>query len=188
MRIQANTIRPGNVIEHEGKQCAVIKIDLILPGKGNAFIAVEMRDLRTGTKTQERWRTADTVERLETHERPCQFLYAEEDRYTFMDNETYDQFVLDGSTVGGQGAFLQNDIEVKVMTVDGTPVGLEMPSRVTMEVVEAEPVVKGQTASSSYKPALLENGVRVMVPPHIRVGARIVVNPNDQSYVERAKG
>jgi len=100
MRIQANTIRPGNVIEHDGKQCVVIKIDLILPGKGNAFIAVEMRDLKTGVKTQERWRTADSVERLTTEERPCQFLYAEADSFTFMDNETYDQFSLDRETVG----------------------------------------------------------------------------------------
>ena len=187
MRIQANTIRPGNVIEHDSKQCVVIKIDLILPGKGNAFIAVEMRDLKTGVKTQERWRTADSVERLTTDERPCQFLYAEADGYTFMDNETYDQFSLDAAMVGDGAPFLQDGLEVKVLTVEGSPVSIELPTRIALEVVEAEPVVKGQTASSSYKPALLENGVKVMVPPHIKMGARIVVNPNDLSYVERAK-
>ena len=112
MRIQANTIRPGNVIEHDGKQCVVIKIDLILPGKGNAFIAVEMRDLKTGVKTQERWRTADSVERLTTDERACQFLYAEADGYTFMDQETYDQFSLDAGMIGDGAPFLQDGLEV----------------------------------------------------------------------------
>ena len=165
----------------------LLKIDLILPGKGNAFIAVEMRDLKTGVKTQERWRTADSVERLTTDERRCQFLYAEGESYIFMDGETYEQFALDGAVIGEGAAFLRDDVEVKVLTVEGAPVGVELPTRIALEVVEAEPVVKGQTASSSYKPALLENGVRVMVPPHIRIGARIVVNPNDLSYVERAK-
>ena len=187
MKINANTIRPGNVIEHEGKQWAVLKIQLIQPGKGGAFIQVEMRDVRTGIKTNERWRTQDTVEKLTTEEKECQFLFAEGDILTFMDNETYEQFTLNRDMVGDAADFLQDGMAVTVNTVEGSPIGIELPATVTMEVVEADPVVKGQTASSSYKPAVLENGVRVMVPPHITAGTRIVVNPSDRSYIERAK-
>jgi elongation factor P len=187
MKINANLIRPGNILEHEGKQWSVHKIQLVQPGKGGAFIHVEMRDVRTGTKTNERWRTADTVEKLTTEEKTCQFLYAEGDSYTFMDNETYDQFLLPRDMIGDIADFLMNEIQITLDTIDGSPVGIRLPASVTMVVAEADPVVKGQTASSSYKPAVLENGVRVMVPPHIQAGTRIVVNPTERTYMERAK-
>lgn len=187
MKIQANTIRPGFIIEHQGKQWAVLKIQLIQPGKGGAFIQVEMRDIRTGIKTNERWRTADSVEKLMVEERECTFLFAEGDNLTFMDSETFDQFTLPRDVMGDQALFLQDGMAVTVDFVEGSPVSVTLPTTVVMEVVEADPVVKGQTAASSYKPAKLENGVRVMVPPFVEQGTRIVVNTTDNTYVERAK-
>jgi elongation factor P len=187
MKIQANTIRPGFVIEHDGKRWSVIRIQLIQPGKGGAFIQVEMRDVKTGVKSNQRWRTQDTVERLTVDERECTYLYAEGDMLTFMDSETYDQFPLSKELVGEQITFLQENMPVTVDLIEGAPVSVHLPQTVTMRITEADPVVRGQTASSSYKPALLENGARVLVPPHIEAGTRIVVNTADGSYVERAK-
>ncbi len=188
MKIQANTIRPGMVIEHNGRQWSILKIQLIQPGKGGAFIQVEMRDLESGNKTNERWRTADTVEKLMVEERDCQYLFAEGDMLTFMDNETYEQFGLPRDAVGDAAAFLQDGMQVQVESIEGKPVSCTLPLTVIMTVTECEPVVKGQTASSSYKPGLLENGLRVMIPPFVGAGDRIVVNTTDCSYVERAKG
>ncbi len=187
MKIQANTIRPGFVIETDGKLWSVSRIQLIQPGKGGAFIQVEMRDIKTGVKSNQRWRTQDTVERLTVDERECTYLYAEGDMLTFMDSETYDQIPLPKDLVGDQGVFLQENMAVTVDLIEGRPVAVHLPATVTMRIVEADPVVRGQTASSSYKPALLDNGSRVMVPPHIEAGTRIVVNTEDGSYVERAK-
>jgi elongation factor P len=187
MKVNANTLRPGHVIEHDGKRLSVIKYDLILPGKGNAFIAVEMRDVLTGTKTNARFRTGDTVERLTTEERQVQFLYAEGDHFMFMDNESFEQFTVERDMIGEPAAFLQEGMTVTLNSVEGSPIGVQLPSQVTMTVTEADPVVKGQTASSSYKPAILENGIKVMVPPHIQTGTRIVVNPIEREYLERAK-
>jgi len=187
MKVQANTVRPGNVIEHEGRRWIVINYELITPGKGNAFIAIEMRDVQTGTKTNARFRTADTVERLLTDSRECQFLFEDGANLVFMDNETFDQFMVPKELVGEPAVFLQEGMNVIVTLVEGSPIGVEMPKSVTLEVTEADPVVKGQTASSSYKPAVLENGVRIMVPPHITTGTRVVVNPVDRTYMERAK-
>lgn len=188
MKIQANTIRPGMVLDHNGKQWSVLKIQLIQPGKGGAFIQVEMRDLSSGNKTNERWRTADTVEKLMVEERDCQYLFAEGDLLTFMDKETYDQFTLPKDAVGDPAAFLQDGMDVIVESIEGKPVSCTLPQTVIMEVVEADAVVKGQTASSSYKPGVLANGVRVLIPPFVAAGDRIVVNTADATYVERAKG
>lgn len=187
MKVQANTLRPGHAIEHQGKQYVVTKYDLILPGKGNSFIAVDMRDVRTGIKTNERFRTQETVEKLTTEERVCTMLFADGDQVTLMDSETYDQFTIDKDMAGTATAFLIDGMEVSIDTVEGAPVGIRLPQHVTLEVVEADAVVKGQTASSSYKPAVLENGVKTMVPPHIETGTRIVIATVDSSYVERAK-
>ena len=187
MKIQANTMRPGMVIEHGGKQWTVLKIQLLQPGKGGAFIQVEMRDLATGTKSQDRWRTADSVERLEVRGHDCQFLFKDGDMYTFMDSTTYDQFQVSGELIGEKAGFLQDSMEVEVNFIEGKPVSVSLPTNVTFEITEADPVVKGQTASSSYKPAVLENGMKVMVPPFIEAGTRIVVNTDDGTYVERAK-
>jgi elongation factor P len=187
MKISANQIRPGNVLEHNGKLWGVLKIQIIQPGKGGAFIQVEMRDVFTGTKTNERWRTQDTVEKAQVEEIECTFLFADGDALTFMNSENYEQFTMPRDMVGDQAQFLQDGMAVTVETIDGAPVSVALPQTVVMTIVEADPVVKGQTASSSYKPAVLENGARVMVPPHVAAGTRIVVNTADATYVERAK-
>jgi elongation factor P len=188
MKIQANTIRPGNIIEHNGKQWAILKIQIITPGKGGAFIQVEMRDLRSGLKSNERWRTADTVEKLQVDEKECTFLFGDTETLTFMDSESFEQFTVSREIVGEPGAFLQDGMKVTVDLIEGVPASVTLPDKVTMTISQADPVVKGQTASSSYKPAVLENGVRTMVPPFVEAGTRVVVNTADASYVERAKG
>jgi elongation factor P len=187
MKVNAITIRPGNVLEHNGKLMLVTKIEIIQPGKGNAVIQVEMKDIRTGVKTQDRFRTQETVERARLDEAEMQFLYSEGDNFTFMDNESYEQITIPREVLGDQAAFLQENMNCTVTMHEGVPLSVEIPPTVVMTVVEAEPVVKGQTASSSYKPALLENGVRIMVPPHIEAGTRVVVNTADATYSERAK-
>ena len=187
MKTNANLIRPGNILEHNNKQWLVLKIQLIQPGKGGAFIAVDMRDVRTGIKTNERWRTADTVERLQAEERECTFLFGDADSLTFMDSESFEQFTVAREVVGEPAAFLQDGMVCTVNLIEGNPINVTLPDKVVMEVVEADPVVRGQTAASSYKPGKLENGVRVMIPPFIETGTRIVVNTADSTYVERAK-
>ena len=187
MKQNANLIRPGWVIEHNGRPWSVIKINLIQPGKGGAFIAVEMRDVYTGTKTNERWRTADTVEKLMSEERDCQYLYKEGDSLIFMNTETYDQFSFSAEMMGESAGFLQDNMEVTVNFVEDRPISVNLPPSVIMEVVECEPSVKGQTVTTSYKPAKLENGMRITVPPFVNQGEKIVVSTADCSYVERAK-
>ncbi len=187
MKQQANLIRAGQVIEHDGRRWTVLKQQIITPGKGGAFIQVEMRDLRTGNKTNERWRTADTVERLMTEDREFTYSYTDGDNLVLMDPETFEQTMIPTAILGEQLPFLQDNMKVNVKLVEGDPVGMELPATVTLAIVEADPVVKGQTATSSYKPAVLENGVKTQVPPFIETGERIVVRTEDASYVERAK-
>ena len=187
MKAQANQIRPGWVIEDAGKQWSVIKIQLIQPGKGGAFIQVEMRDLATGVKTNARWRTADSVEKLMSEEKDCQYLYAEGDKLIFMNKETYDQFELTKDSLGDQIAFLQDNMDVVVHFIEGKPVNVSLPAQVVLTVVETEPYIKGQTVTTSYKPAVMDNGARVMVPPFITVGEKIIVSTADATYVERVK-
>lgn len=187
MKVNANTMRPGHVMEHNGKLWVVSKIQIVQPGKGGAFIQIEMKDVRTGTKTMERFRTQETVERARLDEHEMQFLFADGDNFTFMDNANFEQVVIHRDVIGDPAVFLQDGMQVTVQTHEGTPLSVELPATVILEVVEADPVVKGQTAASSYKPARMNNGVRVMVPPHIGTGERIVVNTADASYSERAK-
>lgn len=187
MKMQANLIRPGYVLEHQGKRWSVLKIQLIQPGKGGAFIAVEMRDLDSGNKTNERWRTADTVERLEVREGDAQYLFKDDHGFTFMDTETFEQFTMPDDLIGSQAAFLKESMKVTVDLIEGQPVSINLPAQVILEVVEADAVVKGQTASSSYKPGILENGLKVMIPPFIEAGTKIVVSTAECTYVERAK-
>jgi len=187
MKINANLMRPGNIIEHNGKQWAILKIQIVQPGKGGAFITAEMRDIRTGTKSQDRWRTADTVEKCNVEEKECTFLFGDSDALTFMDSENYEQFTVPSTLLGETAAFLQDGMVVAVDFIEGSPVSISLPEKVVMTVVEADPVVKGQTAASSYKPAKLENGLKILVPPFIAEGEKIVVSTSDVSYVERAK-
>jgi len=187
MKINAIDIKPGNVLEHQNKLWVVLKRDLVQPGKGGAFAQVEMRDLRGGSKLSERFRTQETVERVRLDEKDMQFLYMEGDMATFMDNESYEQVQVSREVIGDPADFLADGMICQVTLYEGMPLSVQLPQSVVLEVVEADPVVRGQTASSSYKPGKLENGRRVMIPPHIGAGTRIVVNTADGSYVERAK-
>jgi len=188
MKQQANLIRAGQVIEHEGNRWTVLKQQIITPGKGGAFIQVEMRNLKTGNKTNERWRTADTVERLQTEQKVYTYSYTDGDNLVLMDPETFEQAMIPAEILGEKVAFLQDNMEVEVDLVEGDPVAMNLPQSVVLQIVEADPVTKGQTATSSYKPAKLENGLKCMVPPFIESGERIVVRTEDITYVERFKG
>ena len=188
MKIDGNEIRPGNVIEHQGNLWRAVKTQHVKPGKGGAFLQVELKDIRHGTKLNERFRSSESVERVRLEQKEYQFLFADDNSYTFMDQENYEQVALNNNTLDeNQARFLQDGMIVKIEFYEDEPLGVALPERVTLQIVEADPVVKGQTASSSYKPAMVENGVRVMVPPHIGTGTRIVVNTEDSTYVERAK-
>ncbi len=188
MKISGNAIRAGHVIEHKGRLWRAVKTQHTQPGKGGAYLQVELRDIRNGTKLNERFRSSEDVERVRLDQRPYQYLFAEGDEMlTFMDNETYEQISIHKEFVGEPVSFLQEGMTVQIESYEGEPISVVLPDSVAMTIVEADPVVKGQTASSSYKPAVLENGVRIMVPPHIASGTRVVVNTADASYVERAK-
>jgi len=188
MKIDGNAIRPGNVIEHQGGLWRAVKVQHVKPGKGGAFMQVELRNLRDGTKLNERFRSSATVERVRLDQKDYQFLYVDGDDYTFMDQQTYDQISLTKEMIGeDQVPYLQDGMVVSIESCEGAPIGVSLPERVTLEVIEADAVVRGQTASSSYKPALLENGVRVLVPPHIEAGTRVAISTVDGTYIERAK-
>ncbi len=187
MKVNANTLRSGNVFDHNNRLYVVLKHEIIQPGKGNAVIQVEARDLRSGNKDNLRFRTQEAIERVRLDQTQYQFLYADGDEYNFMNNETFEQVLISKDIIGYPAVFLTDGMQVVVETHDGEPLRVEMPDSVIVTIVEAEPVVKGQTASSSYKPAILENGERVMVPPHIESGTRIVVKTEDCTYVERAR-
>ncbi|MDJ0611187.1 MAG: elongation factor P [Kiloniellales bacterium] len=187
MKINGNAIRPGNVIEHKDRLWRAVKIQHTQPGKGGAYLQVELKDIRDGTKLNERFRASEDVERVRLDQKEFQYLYADGDSYTFMDQETYDQVSLSSDMIGEPAVFLQDGMTVTIESYENDPISVMLPETVVMEITEADPVVKGQTAASSYKPALLENGVKTMVPPHIETGTRVVVNTADASYVERAK-
>lgn len=188
MKQQANLIRAGQVIEHDGQRWTVLKQQIITPGKGGAFIQVEMRSLKTGNKTNERWRTADTVERLQTDQKEYTYSYTDGENLVLMDPETFEQTMVPVTILGDLAPFLQDNMTVELDLVEGDAVGIHLPQTVVLEVVEADPVVKGQTAASSYKPAVLSNGVKTSVPPFVETGEKIVVRTEDASYVERFKG
>jgi elongation factor P len=187
MKVAAITLRKGNVMEYNGKLMLVTGHEIMQPGKGASVIQVEMRDIRSGNKDNVRFRTQETVERVRLEQSEHQYLFSDGDNYTFMNNETYDQVVVSKDIIGDPAVFLQDGMMVQIETHEGEPLGVQLPDSVTLEIIEAEPVIKGQTATTSYKPAILENGAKVMVPPHIDVGTRIVVKTEDGSYVERAK-
>lgn len=187
MKVNGNEIRPGNVIEHAGGLWAAVKTNAVKPGKGGAFNQVELKNLITGTKLNERFRATETVERIRLEQKDYQFLYAESDMLVFMDTVTYEQLELQQEFVGDRSAFLQDGMMVTVESHEEKPIGIRLPDQVTLEISEADPVVKGQTVSSSFKPAVMENGVRVMVPPFIKAGEKIIVDTNEVTYIRRAE-
>ncbi len=187
MKQLAGSIRIGWVIEFKGKPWTVVKAQHIKPGKGGAFMQVELKAVEEGTKTNERFRTEDTVEKLMVESKDCQFLFEDASGLTFMENETFEQFSMPGDILGDSRPFLADGMIVKIDYIDGKPISVELPLQVICEIVETEPVVKGQTVSSSYKPAIIDNGMRIMVPPFVGVGDKIVVGTAEANYVERAK-
>ncbi len=187
MKLNGNEIRPGNVILHQDRLWVAVKTQSVKPGKGGAFAQVELKDIVSGTKLNERFRAAETVERVQLEQKEYQFLYAQGDELVFMDMASYEQLELQADFVGDRAAFLQDGMMIEVESYEGKPLGVKLPQFVTLEVKETEPVVKGQTAANSFKPALLENGVKVMVPPFVGEGEKIVVDTTEVTYSKRAE-
>jgi elongation factor P len=186
MKISGVEIRPGNIIEYEGGIWRAVKIQHTQPGKGGAYMQVELKNLRDGRKNNVRFRSAETVERIRLDKKDFQYLYAEGDDLVFMDKETYEQVTLPTDLLGDAAAFLQDGMDVTMEMYEEEALSVALPDQIEATIVEADAVVKGQTASSSYKPAILDNGVRVMVPPHIASGTRIVVDVYEREYVRKA--
>jgi elongation factor P len=187
VKVSASSLRKGAVVDLEGKLYVVLTAENIHPGKGTPVTQLNMRRISDGVKVSERWRTTETVERAIVDDRDYTFLYQDGEGFHFMNPETYEQVVASEDIIGESAPYLTDGCTVKLSTHEGVPIAIELPRLATFEVVETEPSVKGQTASSSYKPALLSNGLRVMIPPYIGVGTKIVVLTEDGSYQERAK-
>jgi elongation factor P len=187
MKIDGSAVRAGMVIEHNNKLWLVTRHNIVAPGNWRAMNQVELKDIKTGTKSNQRFSSDEKIERVRLDQKDYQYLYPEENLLVFMDNETYEQIMLDKDLAGDQLPFLQDGMKVIIESYEGEALSLRLPERVTMTIVEADPVVKGQTASSSYKPAKLENGVRVLVPPFIEAGEKIIVNTEDITYAGRAE-
>jgi elongation factor P len=187
VKVIASSLRKGNILEIDDKLYVVMNAESFHPGKGTPTTQVDMRRISDGVKVSQRYKTTEQVERAHVEDREFQFLYNDGEGFHFMNSENYDQITLPEDLIGNQAAYLQPEMKCMLSVHDGVPVAIELPQRVTLEVTETEPAMKGQTASSSYKPALLSNGVKSAVPPHISPGTRIVVLTADGSYVERAK-
>ena len=186
-KVIASSVRKGNVLDLDGKLAVVLTAENIHPGKGTPVTHLEMRRIADGVKVTERYRTTDQVERAYLDDKEYNYLYEDDTGFTFMHPETFDQITVSKDVMGDQAQWLQENMTCTLSLHEGVPIAIELPARVTLEIVEADPVVKGQTASSSYKPAVLANGAKIMVPPHIGAGTRVVVMTADGSYVERAK-
>jgi len=187
VKVIASSLRKGNVVEQDGNLHVILTAENVHPGKGNSITNVNMRRISDGVKVVGRWRTVEMVEKADVDDREYDYLYSDGEGHHFMEPVSYEQITVSDDVVGDQRAYLTDGMKVHLKTFEGNALSMELPQRLTFEIVETEPVVKGQTASSSYKPALLNNGLRVMVPPHIGAGTRIVILTDDNSYVERAK-
>lgn len=186
-KIAGNEIRPGALIEHQGGLWVAVKTQAVKPGKGGAYNQVELKNVVTGTKLNERFRADESVEEVYLEKKDFQFLYASGETLTFMDLDSYEQIELAADFVGDQAQFLQDGMKVLVQLHEGRPIGIKLPLQVVLEVVEADPVLRGGTAAPSYKSAVLENGLKVQVPPFINAGTRILVSTEDGSYIRRAE-
>lgn len=185
-KIYGNEVRPGNILEHDGGLWVVVKTAHVKPGKGGAFAQVEMKNVRDGRKLNERFRSADKVERVRLDQKDQQFLYEQEGMLVFMDSDTFEQIEIPSDILGERRPFLQDGMMVKVEYYESEALSVELPDKVVCKVTETEPAVKGQTAANSFKPAVLDNGVRIMVPPFVGEGEAIVVSTESMEYVERA--
>jgi elongation factor P len=187
VKVIASSLRKGNIVDIDGKLYVVLNAESFHPGKGTPTTQVDMRRISDGVKTAQRYKTTEQVERAHVEDHEFQFLYQDGDGLHFMNMENYDQVTLPADLVGDQAVYLEPEMKVMLAIHEGLPVSINLPQKTTLEVVETQPATKGQTAASSYKPAVLSNGVRTNVPPHIATGTRIVVMTADGSYVERAK-
>jgi len=187
VKVIASSLRKGNVVDLEGRLYVVLNAENFHPGKGTPTTSVDMRRIADGVKVSERWRTTEQVEKAFVDEREYDFLYQDGEGFHFMEPVSFDQVTVSPEVIGDQKVFLTEGLRVYLKTHQGIAIAIELPQKVTVEITETEPAVKGQTASSSYKPAICSNGLRVMVPPHIGAGIRIVINTEDNSYVERAR-
>ena len=187
MKVIASQLRKGNVVDLDGQLYVVLSAENFHPGKGTPTTQIDMRRISDGIKTAQRYKTTEQVERAFVEDHDYQYLYKDGDGYTFMNGETFDQVNVPAEIMGDMAPYLQENMTVKLSMHEGVPIAIELPQRVTLEVVETEPTMKGQTASSSYKPAILSNGLRTLVPGHIVPGTRIIVMTADGSYAERAK-
>ncbi|WP_169570070.1 elongation factor P [Sneathiella limimaris] len=186
MKINGNAIRPGNVIEHKNGLWIAVKIQHTQPGKGGAYLQVELKNLRDGTKLNERFRSSETVERVRLEQKPYQYLYEDGELLTFMDANTYEQVNISKELAGDKTQYLKDGMDLEIEFYEDEALNILLPEHLTFEITETEPTVKGQTAASSYKPAMLENGVRIMVPPFCEAGEKVVVNTETSEYVKRA--
>jgi elongation factor P len=187
VRVIASSLRKGNVVDMDGKLYVVLKAENFHPGKGTPTTSVDMRRITDGVKVSERWKTTEMVETATVDEREYDYLYEDGEGFHFMNPENYEQITVPADVVGEDKAFLTEGVKVFLLVHEGTALSMSLPQRAIVEIAETEPVVKGQTASSSYKPAICTNGVRIMVPPHIDVGTRVVIKTDDRTYVERAR-
>jgi elongation factor P len=187
VKVIASSLRKGNIVEQDGKLYVILSAENIHPGKGTPVTQLDMRRISDGVKISERYRTTEQVERAFVEDRDYNYLYKDGEGFHFMNAETFDQVAVPEDILGDQAAYLQEGMTCVISMHQGVPVSIELPARVTLEIVDTEPTMKGQTASSSYKPAMLSNGQRTMVPPHISAGTRVVIMTADGSYVERAK-
>ena len=187
MKVIASSLRKGNIVEIDGKLGVIVAAENIHPGKGTPVTQMDVRRIADGVKLSLRFKTTEQVERAFVEDKNYDFLYSDPDGYHFMNNETYDQIQVPAEVIGDQAQWLQEGMKVILSIFNDIPVGIQLPPRVTLEILETEPAMKGQTASSSYKPAKVSNGARVMVPPHVSPGTRIVIQTEDGTYVERAK-
>tara|TARA_Y100000385_G_scaffold281423_1_gene334207 strand:- start:3292 stop:3855 length:564 start_codon:yes stop_codon:yes gene_type:complete len=185
-KINGNEIKPGNVLEHDKGLWAAVKVEHVKPGKGGAFAQVELKNLRTGSKLNERFRSADKVERVRLEQKDQQFLYESDGMLVFMDVQTFEQVELPSDLLGSRRPFLQDGMTIAIEFYDDEAINAKLPQKVTCVVAETEPVVKGQTAANSFKPAILDNGMKVMVPPFIDQEEKINVNTETLEYSERA--
>jgi elongation factor P len=187
VKVIASQIRKGNIVDLDGKLCVVLNAESFHPGKGTPTTQIDMRRISDGVKTQMRYKTTDQVERAHVEEVEYSYLYQDGDGFHFMNDQTYDQVALQTDIVGDMAPYLQEGMKVQLSMHEGNAISIEIPAKATLEITETEPAMKGQTASGSFKPAILSNGVRTMVPTHITVGTRVIVQTVDGSYVERAK-
>ena len=187
MKINANSLKIGNLILHNSELWTVVKLNHVKPGKGGAFVQTELKNIKDSRKLNDRFRSTENVDRIILDEKKCSYLFQENDNFVFMDLETFEQLYVKENIIGNQKHFLSDGIEVLINSYESKVISIDLPETCEVEVLEADAVIKGQTVSSSYKSATIQNGIKIMVPGHVEVGTKIIIKPADGSYVEKSK-